>query len=105
MADETYLFDVPNKNGEPKYVIDATDHGNESRFINHSCSPNLDVKTIVGFHDDPALAQIVFFSNTEIKAGDELTISYYPHKINVNMIGEGTPKCQCLSKKCRGYLI
>ena len=105
MADQTYLFDVPNPNGKPKYCVDATEFGNESRFINHSCNPNLVGVTMVGYHGDPSLARIAFFTKRNIKAGDELSISYYQHQVDSKRVGKSTPKCRCGAKNCRGFLI
>ena len=53
-------------------VIDGTNYGNESRFLNHSCSPNCHtVKWIVNGEE-----RLGIFANEFIKAGTELTYDY-----------------------------
>ena len=53
--------------------IDAEEKGNVSRFLNHSCKPNLyfDVVRIENF-----IPGVAFFSSRDIKKGEELTFSY-----------------------------
>jgi SET domain-containing protein len=42
--DSTFQFLMDCTTSQPpKFLIDATMRGNESRFVNHSCEPNLDV--------------------------------------------------------------
>lgn len=36
----TYLFDLDFNEENNKYVVDAANYGNVSRFLNHSCDPN-----------------------------------------------------------------
>ena len=103
--DSTYLFDLDGPNRRTKYVIDASETGNESRFINHSCSPNLDTVSVVGYHGDPALTRIAFFANQDIEPGDELTFNYFSHQLDYTLVGPQTPRCHCGAHKCRGYLI
>ena len=43
-----YFFRLDNE-----HIVDATVKGNESRFINHSCSPNCDAR-IVNINNDIA---------------------------------------------------
>ena len=53
-------------------VIDATQNGNESRFINHSCDPNaVTQKWTVGRE-----LRIGFFAIKPIQAGEEITFNY-----------------------------
>lgn len=53
-------------------VIDATQKGNISRFINHSCDPNAETQkwTVNGE------LRIGFFSKRTILAGEEITFDY-----------------------------
>lgn len=39
----TYLFDLDFNGTDNPYTVDAAKYGNVSRFINHSCNPNLGV--------------------------------------------------------------
>ena len=61
--------------------------------------------TVVGYHNDPALCRIAFFSNQDIKAGTELTFAYFTHEVDVSMIQEDTLECNCGAENCRKYLI
>ncbi|KAG6877412.1 hypothetical protein C0992_010018 [Termitomyces sp. T32_za158] len=53
--DKAYLFDVDGREGEypdaddppDLYTVDASAHGNWTRFLNHSCDPNLIVFLVV----------------------------------------------------------
>ena len=50
----------------PKYVIDAQDFGNVSRFLNHSCDPNVFVQCVLSGHDDFNLPRIVMYAADHI---------------------------------------
>lgn len=54
------------------YVIDALETGNETRFINHSDSPNLQPLCLC----ERRLLHIVFIAKVTIKAGTQLTYDY-----------------------------
>eukprot|EP00752_Nemacystus_decipiens_P011063 g9829.t1 len=55
-------------------IVDATTSGNESRFFNHCCDPNLSVFVIRrGSFLRPRLA---FFTKNHVEAGEELTYDY-----------------------------
>jgi SET domain-containing protein len=58
-------------------------------YINHSCDPNTYVKTIGGIRKVLAMR--------DIKIGDEITYDY-----SINGDNDGTFKCGCGSKNCRG---
>ncbi|VFQ68475.1 unnamed protein product [Cuscuta campestris] len=87
--------------GESPYVIDATNYGNVSRYINHSCSPNLVNHQVVVESMDYRLAHIGLFAGRDILAGEELTFDYryksFPGE------EEGLP-CLCGSSNCRGRI-
>lgn len=85
--------------GQVPYVIDATRYGNVSRFINHSCSPNLINHQVLVESMDCQLAHIGLFANRDISLGEELTYDYR-YKL---LPGEGYP-CHCGASKCRGRL-
>ncbi|ETO26339.1 hypothetical protein RFI_10799 [Reticulomyxa filosa] len=77
-------------------TIDATMFGNISRFINHSCNPNLYAIEVVIAQGGPVIA---FFSKRFIDADEELTIDYH-----YNILGdlESSMKCCCGDSNCRG---
>ncbi|KAG0205806.1 hypothetical protein BGX28_002678 [Mortierella sp. GBA30] len=75
----TYLFDLDyNADQEAVYSIDAFHQGNESRFFNHSCDPNLSVYNLTGgdYAGNTDLMTLSFWSNRHIEPGDELTFDY-----------------------------
>ncbi|KAJ4715021.1 histone-lysine N-methyltransferase SUVR5-like [Melia azedarach] len=85
--------------GQVRYVIDATKYGNISRFINHSCLPNLVNHQVLMESMDYQRAHIGFYASRDIAAGEELTYDYHYELLP----GEGYP-CHCGTSKCRGRL-
>ncbi|KAB2100043.1 hypothetical protein AG0111_0g11640 [Alternaria gaisen] len=83
--DKRYLFQCGD------VLINGNKQGNESRYLNHSCQPNLESQlwTVNGEK------RVVFVSTKDIEKGTELTFSY-------NRAGE--EKCSCQAKKCSGSL-
>ena len=51
---------------ESEFCIDAGSCGNVTRFINHSCQPNLFVQCVLSTHHDIRLARIVLFAADDI---------------------------------------
>ncbi|KHJ43212.1 SET domain protein [Trichuris suis] len=85
----SYLFRIDNE-----WVIDATNHGNLARFINHSCAPNCYAKVI----SVNSQKRIVIYSKQNIRRGEEITYDYkFPRE------DEKIP-CNCRSFNCRGSL-
>ena len=76
--------------------IDSRFFGNETRFINHSCSPNLKSNIVVHL-GQPVL---VLTSLRNIEKNEILTYDYFPYadKITYNFF-DG--KCKCGSAWCR----
>ncbi|KAK7873213.1 hypothetical protein R5R35_011296 [Gryllus longicercus] len=73
--DDSYLFDLDNKDGET-YCIDARHYGNVARFINHMCVPNLQPVRVFIDHQDLHFPRIAFFANQDIAAEEELGFDY-----------------------------
>ena len=80
-----------------------------TRFINHSCDPNMRIFARVGDHADKHLHDLALFAIEDIPKGEELTFDYVdgvshegeePEGENINHM---TP-CLCGSKKCRKFL-
>lgn len=82
-------------------VIDGERNGNDSRFINHHCSPNCEVYFI---NDTPFI-----YAMQEIKKGEELTFDYHLSLITETPLTTKEKKdwfpCHCGSPVCRGTLI
>ncbi|NXG07810.1 SETD2 methyltransferase, partial [Sakesphorus luctuosus] len=76
-------------------IIDATQKGNCSRFMNHSCEPNCETQkwTVNG------QLRVGFFTTKLVPSGSELTFDY-----QFQRYGKEAQKCFCGSAHCRGYL-
>ncbi|PWA98204.1 SRA-YDG [Artemisia annua] len=61
---------------EPKFCIDAGTIGNVTRYINHSCQPNLFVQCVLSAHHDITQARVVLFAADNIQPLKELTYDY-----------------------------
>lgn len=87
----SYLFDLndPQPNDEREQSIqkayfneffplclDAMFYGNEARFINHSCDPNVQSFNLTGENDSTTLHSIGLFAMRTIKVGEELNLDY-----------------------------
>ena len=83
------------------YAVDATRMGNAMRFINHSCDPNLEAKTVFtrGMHQPPHLA---FFCRKDVLVGTELTWKY--NSASTSKTNTGGIECKCGASSCNGFL-
>ncbi|XP_068106377.1 histone-lysine N-methyltransferase EHMT2 isoform X2 [Hyperolius riggenbachi] len=95
--DDSYLFDLDNKDGEV-YCIDARYYGNVSRFINHLCEPNLIPVRVFMSHQDLRFPRIAFFSGRDVKAGEELGFDYGDRFWDIK---SKYFTCQCGSERCK----
>ncbi|XP_072406223.1 histone-lysine N-methyltransferase EHMT2-like isoform X2 [Chiloscyllium punctatum] len=95
--DDSYLFDLDNKDGEV-YCIDARYYGNVSRFINHLCDPNIIPVRVFMLHQDLRFPRIAFFSSRDIKTGEELGFDYGDRFWDIKC---KYFTCQCGSEKCK----
>ena len=78
-------------------------YGNEARFINHCCDPNVQSFNLTGQVDSITYHSIGLFTSRKIFAGEELCLDYQWDK-NGLTIAEDVP-CLCGSVKCRGFLM
>lgn len=76
--------------------IDSRHFGNVSRYINHSCAPNL-VGVVVRVGSD--VPRLGLFALRDIPAGEELTFNYASECSLVS-----TTPCLCGAKCCKGFL-
>ena len=72
---DSYLFDLENRDGDT-FCIDANKFGNVTRFINHSCDPNLVPVKVFTSHQDLRFPHIAMFASRNIKKGDILGFDY-----------------------------
>ena len=109
-TDMTYLFNLDYDSQEDPNVIDGTKYGNVTRFINHSCQPNLQVYNVFIDNLDPSLPRIAFFARKAIEPNEELTFDYQIQLPggadgSINMSIEERKECHCGATKCRGFYI
>ncbi|TAQ87109.1 hypothetical protein B7494_g4558 [Chlorociboria aeruginascens] len=60
----------------PPFEVDGEFFSGPTRFINHSCNPNLRIFARVGDHADKHIHDLAFFAIRDIKAQEELTFDY-----------------------------
>ncbi|KAJ7732696.1 hypothetical protein B0H16DRAFT_1580746 [Mycena metata] len=116
-----YCFDLDyNDHAEPKpknlYTVDSYRYGNWTRFINHSCEPNLRVQPVV-YDTIPQqnIAFLAFIASDDIPAQQEFTFDYDREEQNdyLTALYEGrTPEppppdateCRCGADRCRRWV-
>lgn len=81
------------------HVIDATKYGNVSRFVNHSCSPNLVCYQVLVESMDSQLAHIGLYASRDIAVGEELAYDYWDKLL----VPKGQP-CYCDVPTCLGHI-
>ncbi|XP_077535993.1 histone-lysine N-methyltransferase G9a isoform X5 [Haemaphysalis longicornis] len=96
-ADDAYLFDLENRDGET-YCLDARRYGNISRFINHLCEPNLLPIRVFVDHQDLRFSRMAFFSSRPIARNEELGFDYGE---KFWIIKYKLFTCECGSPKCK----
>ena len=94
----------------PPLEVDGEFMSGPTRFINHSCDPNMRIFARVGDHADKHIHDLALFAIRDIAKGEELTFDYVDGLEDMesdakdnNLQGEMTP-CLCGSRKCRGFL-
>lgn len=75
-----------------RYDIDGDFPWNTARFMNHSCSPNCEVRIARG--------RIWIVSRRKIRAGEELTYDY-----GYDFESFEEHPCRCGSRSCVGYIV
>lgn len=89
----TFLFTVSSRT-----VIDATNEGNDARFINHSCDPNCEAEIIRG--------RVWISAIRDIPEGEELHYDYaYERSGDETEAEERMYRCLCGTARCRGSIM
>ncbi|KAI1430393.1 SET domain-containing protein [Xylaria sp. FL1777] len=94
----------------PPLEVDGEFISGPTRFINHSCDPNLRIFARVGDHADKHIHDLAFFAARDISRGEELTFDYIDGVDDSDMDAldpekqKDMTRCLCGSKNCRGYL-
>ncbi|KAK7470395.1 hypothetical protein VKT23_001822 [Stygiomarasmius scandens] len=111
-----FCFDIdgredPNEDeSDEAYSVDARYCGNWTRFLNHSCSPNVMVyQAVWATIPEMKMPNLVFVASRDIPAGTEFTFDYDPSAAQLSSKGKGRiPKgaseCMCGSEECRGFV-
>ena len=76
--------------------IDATNFGNESRFINHACESNCGILLV---RKGSIIPHVFFIAKRLIKKGEEITIHYG----GVSIPSKRVP-CRCGCSSCCGFI-
>ncbi|KAI8619915.1 hypothetical protein BC830DRAFT_1101887 [Chytriomyces sp. MP71] len=78
------------------FGIDATYSCNYTRFINHSCTPNLRAVLIYKRDKNPSLPRVALFTRTRVAKGAQLTLNYADPEVG-GIEYEGMCECdRCL---------
>ncbi|KAG8055033.1 hypothetical protein GUJ93_ZPchr0001g32458 [Zizania palustris] len=84
--------------------ISAKKMGNISRFMNHSCAPNVFWQPVQFDHGDDGYPHIMFFALKHIPPMTELTYDYGDIGAKSSGVGSNRAKnCLCGFSNCRGY--
>ncbi|KAL5228872.1 hypothetical protein ABZP36_017137 [Zizania latifolia] len=84
--------------------ISAKKMGNISRFMNHSCAPNVFWQPVQFDHGDDDYPHIMFFALKHIPPMTELTYDYGDIGAESSGVGSNrAKKCLCGFSNCRGY--
>ena len=86
-AGAVYIFEL-NK----RHDIDGNVPHNPARFINHSCTPNCEVRLERG--------RIWIYSLRKIRAGEEITYNY-----GYDLPNHEEHPCRCSSPGCIGFIL
>ncbi|KAI0262874.1 hypothetical protein BC834DRAFT_828379, partial [Gloeopeniophorella convolvens] len=94
---------------EESYTVDAYKKGNWTRFVNHSCVPNMRVHNVVCESlPEKNTPYIVFVTSKHIPPYSELTIDYDPKAtMSLKQIARSSPdssQCLCGEVGCRKWV-
>lgn len=117
---DSYFFNLDKFVGslteEEIYVVDGQYKGGPTRFLNHSCNPNLRQFTVSCYRGNPKVYELAFFAREDIEALTELTFDYLDLNEPDESLDESgiedlerdkgvkVTQCYCGSENCRGYL-
>ncbi|KAM9830767.1 histone-lysine N-methyltransferase SETDB2 [Syngnathus typhle] len=90
---------------EDVYLLDARKEGNVSRFLNHSCQPNLFIQNVFTDSHDPNFPIVAFFTNRMVKAGTELTWNYSSDAYTMSLRRQHEVACMCGADGCLGQFL
>jgi SET domain-containing protein len=76
--------------------IDASEGGNDMRFINHSCAPNCAAHEVQG-----GVPAVEIWSTRAIRKGEELLLDY---QLDIADNDPSLYACRCAAANCRGTM-
>lgn len=94
----------------PPLEVDGEFLSGPTRFVNHSCNPNLRIFARVGDHADKHIHDLALFAVRDIPAGSEITFDYIDGLEALETDARDPARqddmtpCLCQSANCRGYL-
>lgn len=94
----------------PPLEVDGEFFSGPTRFVNHSCDPNMRIFARVGDHADKNIHDLALFAVRDIPAGAEITFDYIDGLEDLDTDArdparqDGMTPCLCKSVKCRSYL-
>ncbi|XP_004524324.1 histone-lysine N-methyltransferase SETMAR isoform X2 [Ceratitis capitata] len=81
-------------------IIDPSKKGNIGRYLNHSCDPNCEIRSV---RVDCPIPKIAIFAKRDISAGEELCFHYNGGQIEKQPKFEGKT-CLCGAVNCAGFM-
>ncbi|KAI0825241.1 hypothetical protein BC628DRAFT_1374165 [Trametes gibbosa] len=119
---KSYIFDLDVRESAEddedesteRFSVDGYAYGNWTRFVNHSCEPNMRVYPVV-WDTIPEFNQpyLAFVAIEDIPARTEMTIDYDPEageearttkQKGRQAVPEGARECMCGTASCRGWV-
>lgn len=91
----TYLFSLSSDE-----TIDGAVGGNETRHLNHACTPNCEA---FEEYDEAGLLILKFRTLVAVQSGDELFIDY--RLVAGDDASPANYPCRCGSANCRGTML
>ena len=92
----------------PPLEVDGEFMSGPTRFINHSCDPNLRIFARVGDQADKHMHDLALFAIKNIPKGEEFTFDYVDGVAEegdeLDGHAEGMTACLCGSENCRKFL-
>ena len=120
VSKNSYLFELDKfadmLEPEDIYVVDGEYKGGPTRFLNHSCDPNVRQFTVSFYRGHPQVYELAFFAREDIDAFTELTFDYLDSdepevqltdeniEQHERQMGIRATLCYCGSENCRRYL-
>ncbi|XP_046845823.1 uncharacterized protein LOC124439604 [Xenia sp. Carnegie-2017] len=96
--DDSYLFDLDLKGQSALFCLDAKFYGNITRFINHSCDPNILPVRVFTDHQVKCCPRIAFFAARDIYPYEEICSNYGEKFWTVK---KSEFFCLCKTSKCK----